>query len=330
MLKVGLIGTGGIGRLHAQVYRDRPDTSLAAVCDIAPEKALALAEEFDAAAYADVEEMLAAEELDAVSVATAGFENGSHHYQPVMQALRAGVAVLCEKPISNDIEQAREMARTARELGVPLGVNLNHRFTPAAARLKSLLSAGELGEVLFVNMALWFGSTADPSPYHHIRALHPHSIDVMRFFGGDIAAVHCFMTRAPGKLQSYSTLSLNVQFASGAIGCLTGSQDMSWNHPIERCEVGAAQGRAVIDNVFARLQVMPRGSADTLVIENGIFGMSDFNATFPVRIGRFVEQVISGEPLEADGEDGLAAQEVIEAAIASQQSGSVVEVRKTA
>lgn len=328
MLKTALVGTGNIGRLHANCYRDNANAQFVAVCDLDLVKAQAFADEFGVRAYRSVVDMLRNEELDVVSVATGGVENGSHHYEPVMQALEAGKAVLCEKPISNNIEEARQMVAKAKEKGVQFGINLNHRFTPAAARLKQFQQEGELGEVLFINMALWFLG-GDPIPYHHIRALHPHSIDVMRFFGGEIEQVHCFMMRAPGRTQNWSTLSLNVQFASGAVGHLTGSHDMSWNHPIERCEVAGSKARAIIENVYQKLEFMPRDSRGKTVVENGIFGgMNGFNDTFPVRINRFVEQVLAGEVLEASGEDGLAAQEVIEAAIRSHESGTVQDVVK--
>jgi UDP-N-acetylglucosamine 3-dehydrogenase len=327
VLKVAVIGTGNIGRIHANCYTANAKTELVAVCDALPDKAQEFAKPFGVRAYGSVEELLRNEELDAVSVATAGFENGSHHFEPTMQALEAGVAVLCEKPISNDINEARQMVAKAREKNVPLGINLNHRFTPAAERLKALQNNGELGDVLFINMALWFNNRNDPPPYHHIRALHPHSIDVMRFFGGDIQRVSCFMLRAEGKSSSWSTLSLNMQFANGAVGHLTGSQDMSWNHPIERCEVGGSKGRGVIENVFQKLEWFPRENKEVRVWNNGIFGgMNQFDDTFINRINTFVDEVLEGRPLTASGEDGLAAQEVIEAAIRSHESGSVEEV----
>jgi len=327
MLKVAIVGTGNIGRLHARCYRDNAQAQLVAVCDFVPEKAQAFADEYGARAYSSVDEMLRNEELDAVSITTGGVENGSHHFEPTMQALEAGKAVLCEKPISNNIIEARQMVAKAKERSIPFGINLNHRFTPAAARLKELQESSEVGEVLFVNMALWFSNPNEPGEWHHVRALHPHSIDVMRFFGGDIKRVQCFMTKPSDRKTMWSTLSLNVQFENGAIGHLTGSQDMSWNHPIERCEVGGSKGRAIIENVYQKLEWMPRESREKMVIENGIFGgMNDFNDTFPVRINRFVEQVLSGAKLDASGEDGLAAQEVIEAAIKSHQNGTVEDV----
>jgi predicted dehydrogenase len=120
---------------------------------------------------------------------------------------------------------------------------------------------------------------------------------------------------------------MNVQFTSGAVGHLTGSYDAANMHPIERCEVGGSKGRGIIENVFQRLEFLPRNSPEKLVIDNGIMGgMGSFDDTFRNRINKFVEQVASGEALEASGEDGLAAQEVIEAAIRSHENGTVEEV----
>jgi predicted dehydrogenase len=243
-----------------------------------------------------------------------------------MQCLDAGKHVLVEKPISNNIEHAREMVRRAKELGLLLGVNLNHRFTPAADRARRLQAEGALGEVLFVNMALWINNPNESAPWFHMRALHPHSIDVMRTFGGPIRRVQAFMRKGPGRA-IWSNASVNIQFASGAVGHLTGSYDASMLHPIERCEVGGSKGRFVIENVYQRLEFFPRASLEKLVIDNPIMGgMAGFDDTFRNRINAFVAQVLAGGPLDASGDDGLAAQEVIEAAIRSWENGTVEEV----
>jgi predicted dehydrogenase len=326
MLKVAVIGLGGIGNTHAPIYVGNENTQLVAVCDIINEKADKAAEKYGSKAYYSVDDLLWNEELDAVSVTTAGVENGGDHYVPVMQCLEAGKHVLGEKPISNNIEHAREMVAKAKEKGVLLGTNLNHRFTPAAERLKQLQTDGELGDVLFINMALWINNPNESSPWFHIRALHPHSIDVMRFFGGDIKRVQCFMHKGPGRT-IWSNLSMNVQFTSGAVGHLTGSYDASGFHPIERCEVAGANGRAIIENVYERFEWMPRQNKEKMVIENGIMGgMGGFGATFTNRVNKFVEQVQAGGPLDASGAEGLAAQEVIEAAIRSHENGTVEDV----
>jgi UDP-N-acetylglucosamine 3-dehydrogenase len=326
MLKVAVIGLGNIGKTHTRYYAQHKDAQLVALCDMLAERVDPVAQQYGVPAYHSLAEMLAAEQIDAVSVCTAGQENGGHHYEPAVQCLEAGKHVLVEKPLSNNIEHARAMVARARELGRLLGVNLNHRFTPVAARAKQLQEDGQLGEVLFVNMALWINNPNESSPWFHMRALHPHSIDVMRYFGGPIRRVQAFMHKGPGR-QIWSNASVNVQFASGAVGHLTGSYDASMLHPIERCEVAGSKGRLVIENVYERLEFFPRQSLEKLVIDNPIMGgMTGFDDTFRARIDAFVRDVQAGGPLTASGDDGLAAQEVIEAAIRSWENGTVEEV----
>lgn len=332
MLKVGVIGTGNIGRIHATVYRGDPLAQLVAVCDVVKEKADAFAQQFGARAYHNVEEMLRDEPLDLVSVTTAGPENGGHHYEPVIQALSAGVNVLCEKPLSNDIAHAREMVQTARASGRYLGVDLNHRFVPLAARARKFVEEGRLGELCFVNMALWIANRNDSAPYFHLRALHPHSIDVMRYFCGDVTRVQAFFKQASHR-QIWSNASINLQFANGMVGHLTGSYDMATRHPFERCEVAGTRARFVLENVYERLTLYPHDSDETTVISNSIMGgTASFQDTFKNRIHRFLEQVeakVPADEIEGSGEEGLAAQEVIEAAIRSFETGTVVEVPGT-
>ncbi len=328
MLKVGVIGCGGIGRRHATVYKEDPLAQLVAVCDILRERADRAASEFGVKAYYSVDEMLRHEQLDVVSVCTAGVENGGDHYTPTMQALEAGLHVLCEKPLSNNIQEAREMVRTAAAKGLYLGCDLNHRFVPMAARAKQWLQEGRLGQPLFINMALWIRNPNETSPWFHLRALHPHSVDVMRYFCGNIRRVQAFLTKAPGR-QIWSTASINMEFENGVVGHLMGSYDMSGHHPIERCEVGGNRGRFVLENVNERLILFPHDSPERIVIENNFMSALNFNDTFKNRIHRFLEQVQAKVPLaELDGSglQALLAQEVIEAAIRSWNEGIIAEV----
>src|SRR5579859_97643 len=145
-LNVAVIGCGNIGAVHGRMYTEHPKARLVAVCDIVPAKADQFAVRFGAKPYYSVEELLRSEAVDSVSVTTAGEENGGDHYEPTMQAIAAGKHVLCEKPLSNNYEQAKEMVRFAAERGVVLRNNLNHRFTPAAEKARKLIDEGQLGQ----------------------------------------------------------------------------------------------------------------------------------------------------------------------------------------
>src|SRR5581483_7351736 len=196
MLRIAIVGLGGIGNLHAKTYKDNPNTELVAVCDIIKERADKAAAAYGCPAYYSVKEMLASgTKIDAASVCSAGKENGGDHYVPTMELLRAGIPVLGEKPISNEIDKAREMVALAKEKNLRYAINLNHRFTPAAWRAKEWVDQGRLGEVNLINMTLWINNPNETSPWFHIRALHPHSIDVMRYFGGDVEKVHAIFKR---------------------------------------------------------------------------------------------------------------------------------------
>ncbi|RAP78349.1 Gfo/Idh/MocA family protein [Paenibacillus montanisoli] len=324
MIKVAVVGVNHIGKIHCQAYMRRQDTVLAAVCDLMPERAEAAGKLHGVPYYTDLRVLLAKEDVDVVIVATAGAEKGSHHFAPVMIAVEAGKDVFVEKPISNNIEEARTMVAASRERGVRLACNLNHRFTPAAYKAKELVSSGKLGTLLFLNMRLTIRNPQEDTEWLHMRALHPHSIDVMRYFAGDIRRVQSFMTKAPGR-ESWSTVSVNVEFASGAVGHLTGSYDMSMRHPIEYCEVAGNEGRLVVDNVYESMTYYPHNSDELTVVRNPLFGgMNGFDDTFEQRIDCFIEELKAGvlpERITASGADALAAQEVIEAAIRSHQLG---------
>ncbi len=329
MLRVAVIGMGEIGNRHARLYKQETNAQLVGVCDRLRDRADRAAETHGVPAFYDVEEMLSALAPDIVGVTTGGYEYGSDHYLPTMQALEAGCHVLGEKPISNDIRQAEEMVAKAREKGLCYGINLNHRFTPAARLAKQWVKEGRLGHLLFVNMAMWIKNPRETSPYFQIKALHPHTVDVMRYFCGDVEAVQCFVTKAPGR-RIWSTAQFNMRFVNGVVGSLTGSYDIERGHPMERCEVAGTGGRFVLDDMWRELTLYPAGNLVKSVYTNPVFGgMTDFEDTFRNRIHTFVEQVnagVSPDEIDGSGASGLAAQKVLAAAIQSIETESVVKI----
>ena len=330
MQRVCVIGLGPIGNRHARLLQADELADLVGVCDWLPERADAAAELYGVPAFYSVDEMLAALDPDICHVATGGHEYGSEHHLPTMQALSAGCHVLGEKPISNTISEAEEMVAKAAEMGVCYGINLNHRFTPAAQMAKRWQNEGRLGHLLFVNMSMWIMNPRETSPYFQLKALHPHTVDVMRHFCGDVEAVQCFATTAPGR-KIWSTATFNMRFKNGMVGTLTGSYDIERGHPMERCEVAGTNGRFVIDDMYREATLYPAGDPEKLVYTNPIFGgMRDFEDTFKNRIHRFLEQIEAGvAPAEIDGSgaEGLAAQKVLAAAIESLDNETVVYVQ---
>jgi predicted dehydrogenase len=263
-------------------------------------------------------------------VTTSGHENGSDHYEPTMQALEFGCHVLGEKPISNEIEEAEEMVAKAREKGRYYGVNLNHRFTPAARLAKKWVDEGRLGHLLFVNMSMWIMNPAESSPYYHIKSLHPHTVDVMRYFCGDIEAVQCFATKAPGR-SIWSTAQFNMRFKNGVVGHLMGSYDIERGHPMERCEVAGTGGRFVLEDMWRELTLYPAGNLEKTVYTDPAFGgFHNFENTFRDRIHSFLQQITDGvspDAIDGHARDALASQKVLAAAIESLEKETVVYIK---
>jgi predicted dehydrogenase len=330
MQRACVIGLGPIGNRHCDVYVENPLAELVGVCDIKRDRADRAAERLGVPAFYDVPNMLKTLSPDICSVATGGYEYGSEHYEPTIQALEAGCHVLGEKPISNDIAEAARMVAKAAEVGLCYGINLNHRFNPAHRLAKRWVEEGRLGHLLFVNMGMWIKNPRESSPYFQIKALHPHTVDIMRYFCGDVEAVQCFATKAPGR-KIWSTAQFNMRFVNGVVGSLTGSYDIERGHPMERCEVAGTGGRFVIEDMFREVTLYPAGDLEKIVYTNpSLFGgMKDFEDTFRNRLGKFVEQVEDGvapDEIDGSGADGLAAQKVLQAAIDSLETETVVYV----
>ncbi|MEA3336021.1 MAG: Gfo/Idh/MocA family oxidoreductase [Chloroflexota bacterium] len=328
ILRVAIVGMGGIGNTHARVYEEREDCRIVAVCDIIPDRADKAAEAYGCPVFYSVQDLLASGmQIDAASMCTAGAENGGDHFVPTMELLDGGIPVLGEKPISNELDKARQMVARAREKNLRYGINLNHRFTPAALRARQWVDSGRLGEINIINMTMWINNPNESSSWFHIRALHPHSLDVMRFFGGDVARVQAFFKRGKER-KIWSNVQVNLLYENGIIGHLTGSYDAGGSYGLERLEVVGSEGRFVLLDACEQLSFYPRFSREVERYDH-LGGMMGFPETFDSRIGVWVEQnlaQVKPEEIDASGQDALEVQTIIEAAIESWERGRVVDL----
>ena len=325
-LRVAIVGLGGIGNTHARVYEEHPKCEIVAVCDIIKERADRAAQLYDCPAFYAVQDMLGSGiQINAASMCTAGGENGGDHFEPTMELLNAEIPVLGEKPISNRIPEAREMVALARTKQLRYGINLNHRFTPAALKARDWVDQGRIGEINIINMTMWINNPNESSPWFHMRALHPHSIDVMRYFGGDASKVQAIFKKGKGR-KIWSNAQVNILFENGIVGHLTGSYDAGGSYGLETLEVIGSDARFVLREACESLEFYPRYSRETETYAY-LGGMMSFGETFGSRIGKWVEQnlrKVKPQQIDASGEDALKVQLIIEAAIESWETGRIV------
>lgn len=332
-LNVAIVGMGSIGNVHARCYMKESLAEIVGVCDIIKERADAAAAAYNARPFYRVKDMLKSGlKIDCASMCTAGKENGGDHYVPTMELLEAGIPVLGEKPISNEVDKAKKMVALAKKKRLRYAIDLNHRFTPAARRARQWIDEGRLGRLHIINMTMWINNPNETSPHFHIRALHPHSIDVMRYFCGDVSRVQAFFLRGKtpaGKQRvCWSNLQANMLFENGVVGHLTGSYDAGGGFGLERCEVTGSKGRFVIEEACEELYFNNRANTEKEHYHH-LGGMTNFGETFQDRIHVWLEQNMQKVPpskIDGSGEDAMRAQCIIEACIESWEKKKIVDV----
>lgn len=241
--RAALIGCGKIGSefddhpraegvySHAGAYQACPDTRLVAVCDTDVNKLQRCAQKWGVEkVYADARTMFADARPDIVSICTPD----ETHYDLLSEALNAfGVqAVLAEKPIAINPEQADSLIKLADERGVLLAINYTRRYSDSFLDLQQFLSSGKIGKILSV------------SGYYTKGILHngTHWFDLARFLVGEIVEVCAIGDSIQGE---DPTLDGFIKFASGAKGVLQGCE-VSGNVSLFEMDIVGANGRVLI------------------------------------------------------------------------------------
>lgn len=175
--KVGLVGAGGMGRQHLKVLAGMEEFDTVALCDVSEEALAQKGEEHGIAGrFTEIGDMLAECELDLVVVAT----QTRHHYEPTVAALKAGVHVLCEKPISIDLAEADEMVAAGQASGAKLAINQQNHVNKAILRARQMIDDGAIGDVVMVRGRNKHGRKSG----NEFTEMGTHVTDMMMVMGG--------------------------------------------------------------------------------------------------------------------------------------------------
>ena len=137
-----VIGVGFIGAAHIEALRRLGNVDVVALSDIPNAQAKADAF-FVPKGYDDYKEMLDTEKPDVVHICTPN----SSHYEMAMYAMQRNIAVICEKPLTKTLDEAKELAAYAREHKIVTGVNFNCRWYPQIMQAKAMIASGEVGDI---------------------------------------------------------------------------------------------------------------------------------------------------------------------------------------
>ena len=199
MLRVALIGCGGIGALRAKALDSLPSYRLAVVSDLVPGRAEALAARHGGTVVADWRAAVADAGVDVVVVSTPP----SSHVDVCVAALAAGKDVLCEKPLARNADEGRRIVQAARDRGRLLATGFNYRFYPSIVKARELLDAGVIGRLDHVRSYAGYSATEHSQAWLHDAAVMGggalrdngiHLIDLTRYFLGEVTEVTGFVS----------------------------------------------------------------------------------------------------------------------------------------
>jgi predicted dehydrogenase len=353
-VRIGFVGAGAIMRLsHGPVVAKSPEAELVAVFDRDRGRAEAFAADFGCRCFTDLEAMLEVGGIDAVVVATPN----RFHAEGVIAAAQHGKHVLCEKPLAIDLSEGQRMVSACVKAEVVLQVGFNQRFWPQVRIAKTLLDAGVIGKVHQMRSTYSEKSTAYPAATRFrydlsqsggatIIDLTIHRVDLARHLIGEFTGIFAEIIHSQMPEKVDDNVWLLARFANGGRGCLSSNR---YSPAIgDGTDLYGTDGTIHIatetQNPFnaAPLAVYTEKSAQDLPdvlreahypeawwkgFEGGwIHVRPPRRSPYEAQLRSFCAAIRQHRPPEVTGEDGLRAQEVVQAAYLSMQSGSWVNL----
>ncbi len=252
-LRVGVIGVGRIGAMHARLLAGPvAGTSLAGVSDVDPGAAGAVAQELGVRVAASPGDLLADDEVDAVAICS----STDSHAALVAEAARAGKPIFCEKPVSLDRDELERALGAVERAGVPFQIGFNRRFDPAHASVREAVAAGSVGEPHLVRI-----SSRDPEPPPLPYVLRSggifldmtiHDFDMARFVtGSEVVEVYARgavrIEPAYSEAGDVDTAVVTLSHANGCLTLIDNSRRATYGFD-QRVEVHGSQGMAASEN----------------------------------------------------------------------------------
>jgi len=176
-INVAVIGTGNMGQHHVRIFSKLPQVNLVAVCDQQRERAQVLAKKYNCKSYQDYHEMIAQEQLDAISLAVPTFL----HHAVSLEILKKKIPVLIEKPIATTLKEAKDIVLTSKKYKTFAMIGHIERFNPVVSALKKLIDKGTFGTIISLNTKRVGGIPAQVTSANVILDLAIHDIDISNY-----------------------------------------------------------------------------------------------------------------------------------------------------
>lgn len=308
--RVGILGAGFIGRIHALNLRKDSRVQLVGIADVVPEPAARLAAEAGTKSFPSLEALFDAG-INAVYITTPN----TMHVDPVLRALSAGVHVFSEKPMATSLEGAWVIREAAKRGNRVYQLGFNRRFANVYAFAKRLIDQRRImpleaqmkhnrGEL---KQPPWTGDPKVTGGFLYETPIH--MFDMGRFLFGDVKELQGWARRSV--YQELDGFIVLARFTSGVIASMTSVAHTSWLFPYERVEI-YGEHKTVVTEELERAWFSP-GMRDE------VEAVDCFQMPFEQKWGYveedrlFIDAVLGERPPAVTADDGYRATELVEA-----------------
>ncbi len=314
-VRIGIVGTGYVGNVHANIYARDARAEVAALFDIIPERSEATSRRVGGKVCSSREELL--DNCDAVLVCAPN----RTHLSIAMDAIDAGKHVFCEKPFTIGIEDAKTLQHAANASNAVFQLGHNRRSAPVYVLLKELLASDPAHSAHIkmnrgeLKQPPWTGDVEVTGGFLYETTIH--FFDMLRFQFGEIEELVAY-----GSEHEYPEIdefSVIFKFKSGFHCTFASSADASWLFPFERIEV-FCHHRTIITEEMTKL-LDCRGTHSDFQTHNFHMLEEDVRRGFVQEDAAFIDSILTGAPPVVTADDGFKAVELVESVYRSIRTG---------
>jgi len=314
MKKIGVavIGTGFWGKNHARVYKELAETELIAICDIDPQRAKAVADQFGAKPYTNAAKMLKNKDIEAVSVCTWSTALAKE----ATKAVQAGRHVLVEKPMAANVKQAENLLKKAEKEGVHLTVGFLMRFIPGLQSIKKAVQDKTIGELVCASgkrVSQWPERIGDVGV---VKDTAIHDIDVMlHLFNEDPIGVYA-KTGSMRHIRYEDYAQIMLTFKGGKSAFI----ESNWLTPYKTRILIATGSEAIMNLDYITQELTVENAKETLKPR---YPMQE---PLKLELQHFANCIMKKDKPLITGLDGLKALRIAESALKSSATGRIVKL----
>jgi myo-inositol 2-dehydrogenase / D-chiro-inositol 1-dehydrogenase len=329
-IRVGVLGIGRIGRMHAaMVARDVPGLALAAVYDADADRASVVARELDVSVSPSSDDLMERGDVDAIAICT----STNTHVDLLVAGAATGKPLFLEKPVALDLAEVDRGLAAVAGAGSFLQLGLNRRFDAAHRSVRDAVESGALGALHLVRIT---SRDPEPPPLDYVRVsggifldMTVHDLDMARFVtGSEVDEVYARgevrTDAAIGEAGDLDTAVVTLRHADGTLTTIDNSRRSAYGYD-QRVEAFGANGMAASDNPPEHTGVTLTGDGSRGTVLPHFF-LERYRASYVAAWESFERSVRDGSPPAVTGSDGRRALVLGLAAKRSADEGRPVRV----